>query len=54
MDVAQDNAERLRHLELIRAVLAYEEEYGAFTDEELDEVTRLMDGPSISRDGTSV
>jgi len=43
--VADCVADRLRHLALDRAVLAYEEEYGAFTNEELDEATRILDGP---------
>ena len=42
--VADCVADRLRHLALIRAVLAYEEEHGAFTEEELDEAARLLDG----------
>jgi len=40
--VADCVADRLRHLALIRAVMAYEEEYGAFTDEELDAISRQM------------
>jgi hypothetical protein len=34
--------DRLRYLALIRAVTAYEEEYGAFTEEELDAISRQM------------
>jgi len=42
--VADCVTDRLRHLALIRAVLAYEEEHGAFTAEELDEAARILDG----------
>jgi predicted transcriptional regulator len=40
--VADCVKDRLRHLALVRAVLAYEEEHGAFTDEELEAISRQM------------
>jgi len=42
--VADALAEKLRHLALLRAVLAYEEENGAFTEEELAEGLAILDG----------
>ena len=42
--VADCVEDRLRHFALARAVLAYEEEHGAFTEEELDEAARILDG----------
>jgi hypothetical protein len=40
-DAVQD---RLRHLALLRAVLAYEHDHGAFTDDELSAALAALDG----------
>ena len=42
--VADALHDRLQHLALLRAVLAFEEEHGAFTDEELADGLALLDG----------
>ena len=43
--VAAAVEDRLRHLELLRAVLAYELENGAFTDEEHAAAMAILDDP---------